>query len=197
MAITSSIERSPVRRPTRTAHAATADLIRTIAGAEAPAAGEWTVGRGQPVTLTRRGLRRRTMTGRVVAGVLVVTDDVVGSSLELTVQTHDDVSGEALVPTRDPPPPLTFTLRVTKLWAIDRWRAEGIVDSGAGSQPVAIDVSYRGVFRGHGQASLWLALEGGLELTELRAGRESFARSRFRLDADLNLSPSTAPFSLP
>ena len=149
-------------------------LIHTVAGAEAPVAGNWTVGTGQPVTLTGRSLRRRRLTGRVGSGNLVVADDVVGSALEITVQTQEGA-------TRDPPTSIMISLVVTRFVYADRWRAEGTATTSAGSQPVVVELWYRGVFRRGRQASMWLTLDGGLEL----------GRRRFHLAADLNLNPKT------
>jgi hypothetical protein len=60
-------------------------LIRTYAGQELPAAGQWTVGAGQRVTLIRKGLRRRKAEATVFAGRLTAADDPSESTIEFTL----------------------------------------------------------------------------------------------------------------
>ena len=79
---TSTIERPGARHNT-TVRQSTDDVIRTHPGKELPAAGSWIVGRGQRVTLVRRGLRRRSIEATVLAGTFNVAPDSAKSSLEL------------------------------------------------------------------------------------------------------------------
>ena len=60
-------------------------LIRTHDGEELPAVGDWVVGAGQKVTLTRKGLPRRTRQATVFAGRFIATDDPSESTFELSV----------------------------------------------------------------------------------------------------------------
>ena len=171
-----------------------ADLIRTIDGAEVPAAGRWHVGSGQPVRLTTRGVRHRSTNGRIVTGTLDVTDGIVGSSLQISVTT--DAAGgssDAGVPTRDPPPgALRFTLTVTEITPSGRWRAVGTSTSEAGFAPVTVDIEYRGVYRHARHTSLWLTVDAGLDRAADRSRLRRLVGPRVRLESDLTLHPATA-----
>ena len=80
----STIERPDARHETPN-RPRTDDLIRTYAGQEVPAVGPWIIGRGQRVTLVRRGLRHRSIEAIVLDGTYTVTEDPAQSSLDLTL----------------------------------------------------------------------------------------------------------------
>ena len=73
-------------------------LIRLVDGRELPATGTWTIGRGQRVTLTRRGLRRRTIEATVVDGTFEVEDDPAASRLDLSVAVDGAVGCIRITP---------------------------------------------------------------------------------------------------
>ena len=162
---------NPVRRT------APADLIRTIDGVHAPAAGAWEIGRGQNIGLTARGLRTRSVSTRVVHGTLVVTEELLGSSLDFTVLVPDTGSY------------VGFSTRVSRLLSVECWQGAGTVTTAGGSCPVSLSLRYNGVFCQRGrQPSLWLTIQATVVLPEMSVAVVGRRVRRLKIAAELNLN---------
>ena len=191
MTSTPTIAGTATRPPVRRTHVDVHQLIRTLDGAEVPVAGQWVVGAGQSVRLTARGVRRRSIDGRVLGGVLDVTDDLVGSTLALSVSLDDDTAGsDPGLPTRDPPEPIELVLAVTAFGASGRWWAVGASSSASGSEPVTVEIDYHGVFRHAGHTALWLSLDGGLDHRQTRRPQRLARRPHVKIETELTLLPA-------
>ena len=174
----STIERPTADHPNPVRRGGYPDLIRMIDGVHAPAAGPWEIGGGQSIGLTARGLRTRTLLTRVLRGTLVVTEEVLGSSLDFTV----------LVP--DMRCPLGFSTRVTHLLSAESWQADGTTTTASGSRPVSLSLRYNGVFCQRGrQPSLWLTIQATVVLPEMCVAVVGRRVRRLKIAADLNLNP--------
>jgi hypothetical protein len=164
---------NPVRR-----EGFVADLVRTIGGVQAPAAGPWEIGSGQGLGLTARRLRTRALPARVLRGTLIVTDDLLGSSLDFTMLEPD--TGRCV----------DFSTRVTQMLSVDSWHASGTTTSASGSRPVSLSLRYNGVFRQRGRPpSLWLTIQATVDLPELGVSVGSRRAGRLKMAAELNLNP--------
>ena len=162
---------NPVRRT------APADLIRTIDGVHAPAAGAWEIGRGQNIGLTARGLRTRSVSTRVVHGTLVVTEELLGSSLDFTVLVPDTGSY------------VGFSTRVSRLLSVECWQGAGTVTTADGSCPVSLSLRYNGVFCQRGrQPSLWLTIQATVVQPEVSVAVVGRRVRRLKIAAELNLN---------
>jgi hypothetical protein len=118
---------------------------------------------------------------RVSCGTLILTDDLLGSSLDFTV----------LVPEADVA--ARFSTRVSRLLSSDSWQAEGTTTTASGSRPVSLRLRNNGVFRQRGrQPSLWLTIDATVDLPELRSSVGSRRTRRLTLAAELNLNPGRA-----
>jgi hypothetical protein len=177
----STAERTDAHQLNPPQHTGFTDLVRTIGGDQAPAAGAWEIGSGQRLDLAARGLRTRALPARVCAGTLFVADDLVGSSLEFIVHVPDmDFSA-------------AFSTRVSRLIAVDSWQADGTTATAGGSRPVSLRLRNNGVFRQRGRPpSLWLGIQGAADLPELSIAVGSRRAGRLRIAAELNLNPGVA-----
>jgi hypothetical protein len=174
----STIERPAVHQANPVRPAGSADLIRTINGAQAPAAGRWEIGSGQHLDLAARVVRTRVLPARVLPGTLIVTDDLLGSALEFTLLVSS-------TRTR-----VGFSARVTQLLSVDSWQADGTTTIAGASRPVSLRLRYNGVFRQRErQPVLWLTIHATVALPELRVPVGSWRARRLKLAADVNLHP--------
>lgn len=166
---------NPVRRE------GSLDVIRTIGGVQAPAAGPWEIGSGQGLSLTASGLRTRVLPARTLRGALIVTDDLLDSSLDFTVVVPDMRVG------------VRFSTRVTRLLSDDSWQADGTTTTGSDSHSVSLRLGYNGVFCQRGrQPSLWLTIQATVDLPELGHAIGSRRARGLKFDAELNLNPRGA-----
>ena len=174
----STIECPSAHQPDLGARAGPTDLVRTIGGDHVPVAGLWDIGSGQRIDLAARGVRTRVLPARVSCGTLIVGDDLLGSSLDFTVLVPDS-TGHA-----------EFSTRVTRLLSVDSWQADGTTTTASGSRPVSLRLLNNGVFRQRGRKpSLWLSIQGTVDLPELNFAVGSRRARRVRLAAELNLNP--------
>jgi hypothetical protein len=128
----------------------TAELIRTVDDVELPAPGRWDIAAAQPVRLRTVGLRRRTTTGTVSGGV-TIAEDPGDSTLDLLISPGGDGGREH---------ELAIHATLTSAGADGIWHFDGQV---AGTTaPVAIDVTYHGVYRRAERALAWLTVEAAL-----------------------------------
>lgn len=177
----STIERPAADHPNTVRRDGTADLVRTIGGVQAPAAGPWEIGRGQGLGLASRGLRPRELPARVLYGTLIVADDLLGSSLDFTMLVPDTTDC------------VLFSTRVTRLLSVDSWLADGTTTTATGSRPASLELRYNGVFRQRRRPpSLWLTIRATVDLPELGVVVGSRRAGRLKMAADLNLNPSVA-----
>ncbi len=175
---TSIIERPNAEHQNPPRRTAPADLIRTIDGVDAPAAGAWELGRGQNIGLTARGLRTRSVPTRVAHGTLVVTEELLGSSLDFTVLVPDTGSY------------VGFSTRVSRLSSVECWQGAGTVTTAADSCPVSLSLRYNGVFCQRGrQPSLWLTIQANVVLPEVSVTVVGRRVRRLTIAAELNLNP--------
>jgi|GEM_PF-5877861 len=168
--------------PVSTMHHSTnerfAALVRSMGGVHVPAAGPWDIGRGQRFGLVPRGLRARALPAQVQCGILIVSDDLLGSSLDFTV----------LVP--DTRCCIGFTANVTRLLSVDSWQADGTTTTASGSRPVSLRLRNNGVFHQRGrQACLWLTVQATVDVPELRAAVGRWHASGLKIEAELNVHP--------
>ena len=174
----STSERSATHQTNPVKRAGPADLIRTIGGVQAPAAGPWEIGRGQGLGLASRGLRPRELPARVHCGTLIVADDLLGSSLDFTMLVPDTTDC------------VLFSTRVTRLLSVDSWQADGTTTTASGSRPASLKLRYNGVFRQGGRPpSLWLTIQATVDLPELGVVVGSRRAGRLKVAAELNLNP--------
>ncbi len=163
---------NPVRRE------GSADLVRTIDGVQAPAAGPWEIGRGQDLGIAARGLRTRELPSRVHCGTLIVADDLLGSSLDFTMFVSDTTDC------------VRFSTRVTRLLSVDSWQADGTTTTTSGSRQVSLLLRCNGVFRQRRRPpSLWLTIQATLDLPDLGVVVGSRRAGRLKMAAELNLNP--------
>ena len=177
----STIECPSAHQPDPGARAGPTGLVRTIGGDHVPVAGSWEIGSGQRIDLAARGVRTRVLPARVSFGTLIVGDDLLGSTLDFTVLAPDstDLGG--------------FSTRVTRLLSVDSWHADGTTTTASGSRPVSLRLLNNGVFRQRGRKpSLWLTIQGTVDLPELSLAVGSRRAGRLQLFADLNLNPTGA-----
>ena len=127
------------------------ELIRTVGDVELPAAGCWAIAAQQPVSLRTTGLRRRTMTGTVSGGV-TFADDPPDSTLDLLI--GPEAAG-------GPGHQLAIHATLTSAGADGTWRFSGSM-MGTVTVPVAVDVTYRGVYRRGDRATAWLTVQARL-----------------------------------
>ncbi len=174
----STIER-PAVHPSPVRRWRGADLIHTVCDVEGPVAGSWEIGSGQGFGLIARGLRTRAVCARVVSGTLVVTDDLVGSSLDLAVLVTDARRCVA------------FNARVLRVEPDNSWHADGTMTTASGSRPVSLQLRYNGVFCQRGRRpSLWLTIQASVDLSELGVGVRNWRARRLKIAAGLNLNPA-------
>jgi hypothetical protein len=129
----------------------TADLIRRIDDVELPTPGWWAIAAQQPVSLRTTGLRRRTLGGTVSGGV-TFAEDPTESTLELLI-----CPGGAESPEHD----LAIHANLTSAGADGTWRFTGSVE-GTITVPIAVDVTYHGVYKRADRATAWLTVQAGL-----------------------------------
>jgi hypothetical protein len=129
----------------------TTDLIRKVDDVELPTPGRWGIAAQQPVSLRTVGLRRRTIAGTVSGGV-TIAEDPADSTLDLLISP----SG-AGGPERD----LAIHATLTSADAHGTWRFDGLVE-GTITVPVAIDVTYHGVYKRADRALAWLTVAADL-----------------------------------
>jgi hypothetical protein len=127
------------------------DLIRRIDDVELPTPGWWGIAAQQPVSLRTVGLRRRTIAGTVSGGV-TIAEDPSDSTLDLFISP-----GGAGSPEHD----LAIHATLTSARADGSWRFAGTVE-GTVTVPVAVDVTYHGVFKRADRAMAWLTVEAAL-----------------------------------
>ncbi len=157
-----------------------ADLIRTIGSVQAPAVGPWEIGSGQRFGLAAGRWRSKALNARVLSGTLIITDDLLGSSLDFTVLEPD--TGCCV----------GFSARVARLLSVDSWQADGRTTATTGSRPVSLRLRYNGVFCERGrQPSLWLTVEANVNLPELEVAVGSRRAGRLKAAAELNLNPTS------
>ena len=177
----STIERPAVDHPKPVRREGSFDLVRTIDGLQAPAAGPWEIGRGQGLGLEARGLRPRELPARMLHGTLIVADDLLDSSLDFTM----------LVP--DTTDVVRFSTRVTRLQSVDSWQADGTTTTATGSRPASLLLRYNGVFHQPGRPpSLWLTIQATVDLPDLGVVVGSRRAGRVKMAAELNLNPRVA-----
>ena len=97
------------------------------------------------------GLRRRTMAGTVSGGV-TIAEDRKDSTLDLVISP-----GGADRPEHD----LAIYATLTSADADGRWRFNGVVES-TSTVPVAVDVTYHGVYKRADRTVAWLTVETAL-----------------------------------
>jgi hypothetical protein len=115
---------------------------------------------------------------RVSCGTLNVGDDLLGSTLDFTVLVPDSTDRAE------------FSARVTRLLSVDSWHADGTITTASGSRPVSLRLLNNGVFRQRGRKpSLWVTIQGTVDLPELSIAVGSRRARRLRLSAELNLNP--------
>ncbi len=129
----------------------TNELIRRVDDVELPAAGWWGIAAQQPVSLRTVGLRRRTIPGTVSGGV-TIAEDPIDSTLDLLISPGGADSTEH---------DLAIHATLTSAGADGTWRFAGTVE-GTVSVPVAVDVTYHGVFKRADRALAWLTVEAAL-----------------------------------
>ena len=175
---TSTIERPAADHPNPVRRTGSTDLVRTIGGAQAPAAGPWEIGSGQRFDLAARSLRTRQLPARVHCGTLIVADDLMGSSLDFTMLVSDTTDC------------IRFSTRVTRLLYVDSWQADGTTTTASGSRQVSLRLRYNGVFRQRGRPpSLWLTIQATVDLPELGVAVGHRRAARLKMAAELNLNP--------
>ena len=173
-----TLERPAADHPNPVRREGSADLVRTIAGVQAPAAGPWEIGRGQDLGLAARGLRTRELPSRVHCGTLIVADDLLGSSLDFTMFVSDTTDC------------VRFSTRVTRLLSVDSWQADGTTTTTSGSRQVSLLLRCNGVFRQRRRPpSLWLTIQATLDLPDLGVVVGSRRAGRLKMAAELNLNP--------
>jgi hypothetical protein len=154
------------------------ELVRKIDGAHAPAARPWDIGSGQRLDLVTRRPRRRKVPASVSNGTLVVTDDLLGSTLDFTLLLPDTERA------------VDFSTRVSRLVAVDAWEANGTATSASGPRAVSLRLAYNGVFSQRWrQPSLWLTIRATVDLPDLSAVVGSRRARQVQIAADLNLNP--------
>jgi hypothetical protein len=131
--------------------ATTDHLIRTIDDVELPTPGWWAIAARQPISLRTTGLRRRTMSGTISGGVMFA-DDPTDSTLELLICPSGADS-----PEHD----LAVHATLTSAGADGTWRFTGSVD-GTVTVPIAVDVTYHGVYKRADRATAWLTVQAAL-----------------------------------
>jgi len=129
----------------------TTDLIRRIDDVELPTPGRWGIAARQPVRLRTVGLRRRTMAG-TVSGSVTIAEDPNDSTLDLVISP-----GGAARPEHD----LAIYATLISADADGCWRFNGVV-AGTITVPVAVDVTYHGVYKRADRAVAWLTVETAL-----------------------------------
>jgi hypothetical protein len=175
-----TIERPAADPPNPVRGEGSAELVRTIGGVQAPAARPWEIGRGQGLGLAARGLRLRELPARVQCGTLTVADDLLGSSLDFTM---------LLTGTTDC---VRFSTRVTRLFSVDSWQADGTTTTAGGSRQVSLRLRYNGVFRQRERpSSLWLTIQATVDLRDLSLAVGGRRAGRLKMAADLNLNPGS------
>lgn len=174
----STIERQAAHSPNPVRREGFADLVRKIDGVHAPAAKPWDIGSGQRLDLVTRRPRQRTLPARIRTGTLIVTDDLLGSTLDFTMLLPDTGSC------------VDFSTRVSRLLSVDAWEADGTATSASGSAPVSLRLEYNGVFSQRWrQPSLWLTIRATIDLSELSDVVGSRRARQLQLAAELNLNP--------
>jgi hypothetical protein len=129
----------------------TDDLIRRVDDVELPAPGRWSIAALQPVSLRTAGWRRRTLAA-TVSGDVTIAEDVNDSTLELLIRR-----GGPDGPEHD----VAVHATMTSASADGSWRFLGSV-AGTDAIPVAVDVTYHGVYRRADRAVAWLTVEATL-----------------------------------
>ncbi len=129
----------------------TNDLIRRVDDVELPSPGWWGITAQQPVSLRTVGLRRRTPAGTVSGGV-TIAEDPTDSTLDLFISPGGDDS-----PEHD----LAIHATLTSARADGCWRFNGSV-AGTITVPIAVDVTYHGVYKRADRALAWLTVEAAL-----------------------------------
>ena len=177
----STTERPATHQTNPVKRAGPADLIRTIGGVHLPVAGPWEIGSGQRLGLTAGGLRTRELPARVLCGTLIVADDLLGSSLDLTMIVPDTTDY------------VLFSTRVTRLLSVDSWQADGTTTTASASRPASLQLRYNGVFRQPGRPpSLWLTIQATVDVPELGVAVGHRRARRLKMAAELNLNPRGA-----
>ena len=175
---TSTIDRPASPRTIERHRAGSTAFVRRISGEWSPAAGAWKICGGQRLDLATGGLRARSIPARLLSGTLMVDDRLLGSSLDISVQLSE-TRGQ-----------LDLAARVTRLASVSAWAAEGTTTTTIGTRPVSLLLRDHGVFHQRGrQPSLWLSLEGFVDVPELGVLVGGRRAHRLRIAADLNLNP--------
>jgi hypothetical protein len=129
----------------------TNDLIRRIDDVELPTPGHWGIAAHQPVSLRTVGLRRRTIAGTVSGGV-TIAEDPSDSTLDLFVSPGGPEGAEH---------DMAIHATLTSARGDGCWRFHGVVE-GTITVPIAVHVTYHGVFKRADRALAWLTVEAAL-----------------------------------
>ncbi len=156
---------------------AAASLIRDVEGVETPRPGTWALGAGQPVVIhDAPRWRRRERDGRIVAGTLVIGEDITASTLSLVIARSE--------PGRDLR--IEFHGRLVRADATGRWHSSGRIQIGTSSASSTVDALYRGVYRSGAHPVAWLTMHGH---THVRRGQIGARPLRLDWTADVNADP--------
>ena len=129
----------------------TADLIRKVDDVELPVPGRWGIAAQQPVSLRTVGLRRRTIAGTMSGGVSIA-EDPADSTLDVFISANGTDGAEQ---------DLAIHATLASADAHGTWRFDGLLEARV-AVPVAVDVTYHGVYRRADRALAWLTLAATL-----------------------------------
>ena len=141
--------------------------IRRIDNLEIPTFGTWPVVRASSVTRSS-GRRQAPRQIHVLAGQFEIGEDPHDSSLRLDLDDSTLVAGTTQVtPDRH---------------GMSQWHLEGSAESVDGHHPLALTLSYHGVFRRGVEAWAWMSGTGTIATPSSRRGRRRSAGDRLNVD---------------
>lgn len=182
--MSTTIDFAPAETRSEPVSGSPSPIIGRVGGPAAPGVGVWQVRCGPPLTLRAARLRRRAVPARATGGEFVVSEELLGSSLDFSFELAD--TGCAI----------RLSTEVVRIVAEEQWEAHGTAGVAGQSQRVSARIRNNGIFRQRGrQPSLWLTLESTLQLPK-RPGVDGSPLRRFTLTCDLTLNHSEATLPL-
>ena len=170
--------------PTATTTTTIGGLARRLGDLEVPVAGTWSVVPTSYVAIVLTGRRDHPVQLRILGGAFAIEEHPAHSELRLSLDGADG---------------MTFVGQPTEVRAdlhgLSQWSITGTLTGDDRTVPMALTISYHGVYRSRGRAWAWFSGTGDLQVPRTRSwGRMSSDFERRIVVVDLLFdSPPTAP----
>ena len=159
-------------------------LVRRLGDLEVPVAGTWPVVPTSYVAIALSGRRDHPVQLRILGGAFAVGEHPAHSELRLILDGEDE---------------MTFVGQPTEVRAdrhgLSQWTMTGTLTGDDRTVPMALTISYHGVYRSRGRSWAWFSGTGVLQVPRTRSwGRMSSDFERRMVVVDVLFdSPPTAP----